>query len=284
MIYNTKKQKGEDVGKETVFNINHMVRGLYDALNECCKEDGWPRVSFLFSKTLPSELKGDEEALMQLFYGTLYECIKQDCMTNLMVELDAPEDFLYKEKVAFRILNVPFQKKEMYDKLKERFARELESLDAEMVCNEREGNLEIYVPLSTAELGERRYYRLPSSLMLNKKILLVLEENHDAMALTKMFRYFPMDISLSMKRLNRQKYDLEDFDLVLVDGTISDEESMQKIEQMQGSSKTNIAYYGECDTFGDSEADDAFCLPKPATQEDVYTLLVDVFWKSKRNQ
>jgi len=172
----------------------------------------------------------------------------------------------------------------MYDLLKERFARELESLDAEMVCNEREGNLEIYVPLSTAELGERRHYRLPSSLMLNKNILLVLEENHDAMALTKMFRYFPMDISLSMKRLNRQKYDIADFDLVLIDRTITDEETIQKIGEIQGSSKTNIAYYGECDTLDEAEEKVVFCLPKPATQEDVYTLLVDIFWKSRQHQ
>ncbi len=270
--------------KEIVFNINHLVRGLYDALSECCNEDARPRVSFLFSKTLPCELKGDEDALMQLFYGTLYECIKHDCMTNLMVELDAPEDFLYKEKVAFKILNVPFRKKEVYNVLKERFARELEALDAELVCNEKEGSLEIYVPLSTAELGERRHYRLPSSLMLNKRILLVLEENNDAMALTKMFRYFPMDISLSMKRLNLQKYDVADFDLVLVDRNLAEGDTAGPLIKAHKTAGTAIAYYGECNETEPSEESTSFCLPKPATQEDVYTLLVDVFWKSKPKQ
>jgi len=272
------------VEEEIVFNINHLVRGLYDALSECCNEDARPRVSFLFSKTLPCDLKGDEEALMQLFYGTLYECIKHDCMTNLMVELDAPEDFLYKERVAFKILNVPFRKKDMYDLLKERFARELEALDAELVCNEKEGSLEIYVPLSTAELGERRYYRLPSSLMLNKKILLVLEENNDAMALTKMFRYFPMDISLSMKRINLQKYDIADFDMVVIDRTLAESDTAEMLAQAQKASGTDIAYYGECDETNEAEEKTAFCLAKPATQEDVYNLLVNVFWKSKHNQ
>ena len=267
--------------KEIVFNINHLVRGLYDALSECCDEDARPRVSFLFSKTLPCELKGDEETLMQLYYGTLYECIKHDCMANLMVELDAPEDFLYKEKVAFKILNVPFQKKDMYDFLKERFAKELEVLDGELVCNEKRGSLEIYVPLSTAELGERRHYRLPSSLMLNKKILLVLEENNDAMALTKMFRYFPMDINLSMKSLNLKKYNIADFDLVVIDRNLADTQTEQQLMEAQKGAETDIAYYGECEERDESEENSQFCLPKPATQEDVYTLLVEVFWKSK---
>lgn len=274
----------ENVKKEIVFNINHLVRGLYEALSECCNEDARPRVSFLFSKTLPSELRGDEEALIQLFYGALYECIKDDCMSSLMVELDAPEDFLYKDDVAFKILNVPFRNREVYNMLIQRFSREVDSLGADIACNEKEGSLEIHVPLSAAELGERRHYRLPSSLMLNKRILLVLEENNDAMALTKMFRYFPMDVSLSMKRPNLQKYDISDFDLVVLDSSLEENEAVETLLETQEAAQTAIAYYGVCSEGEKREREDAYCLPKPATQEDVYALLVDVFWDSKRNR
>ena len=115
--------------------------------------------------------------------------------------------------------------------------------------------------------------------MLNKNILLVIESTNLALSLTKMFKYFPMNIDLCIKKFRKEKYNLSEYDMILIEDVLFDFQMHDLILKAQKQSKVAFVMTGREDVYTDddeSKLHTAF-LKKPVTQESVFQLLISLF-------
>ncbi len=265
--------------EEKFFNINAMLKNIFQYLDHNCNA-GRANLIFMFSKTVPCQLKGNSSTLYMALVKIMRQVMEYHCSDELLIEVDAPKDFLYKKPVVFKIENIPVKKDEIMPQLHDMLAHDLEVLHASLEYTDTNGGSIVFtVPLTTAELGCRRYYRLPSKSMLNKNILLVVESNNLALSLTKMFKYFPMNIDLCIKHFKRDKYDLSDYDLILVEDTLFDFRLHELISQAKEKSDIDFILLGNEDIYKKNDTSKLHTgfLAKPVTQESVYDLLLEQF-------
>ena len=265
--------------EDQFFNINSMLKNIFQYLDQNCNA-GRANLIFVFSKTVPCQLKGNSSTLYMVLVKIMRQVLEHHCSEELVIEVDAPADFLYKEPVVFKIENIPVKKDVIMPQLYAMLSEDLEILNASLEYTEDNGgSIEFTVPLTTAELGCRRYYRLPSKTMLHKNILLVVESNNLALSLTKMFRYFPMNIDLCIKHFNSDKYDLSQYDLVLIEDTLFDFQLHDLVAQAKEKSDIDFILLGNEDIYSEDDTSKLHTgfLAKPVTQESVYDLLVDQF-------
>ena len=265
-----------DEGK--FFNINTMLKNVFQSLDQNC-HGKTPNLVFIFSKTVPCQMKGDVSTLYKLLFKTLKEIIHHECATEILLSIDAPEDFLYKEPVHFSISNIPVKAEQIMPVLEEILSKDLLRLDASLAYSKNNaGSIEIIVPLNTAELGCRRHYRLPSKSILNKNILLVIKGNNLALSLTKMFKYFPMNVDVCIHGF-KEKYHLSEYDLVLIEDVLFDRDLHELIREAQRWSDVQFVLLGNGDVYkeGDSSKLHTAYLKKPVTQESVYQLFLELY-------
>jgi len=265
-----------DEGK--FFNINTMLKNVFQSLDQSCHSKT-PNLVFVFSKTVPCQMKGDVSTLYKLLFKTLREIIHNECSNEILLSIDAPKDFLYKEAVSFKISNVPVKEEQIMPTLYEVVSKDLVRLDGTLAFSEKNGgSIEITVPLATAELGCRRHYRLPSKSILNKNILLVIQGNTLALSLTKMFKYFPMNVDVCVNRY-KDKYHLYAYDLVLIEDVLLDIDLYEIMKEAQMKSDVQFVLVGNGDIYeeGDSSKLHTAYLEKPVTQESIYDLFLELY-------
>ena len=264
--------------EENIFNINSVLKDIVHSLGESCTKE--PDVVFVFSKHVPRMLKGNVTLLAAVLHRTLREILSYDCSQELIFSVDAPEDFLYKEPVTFTIMNLPFKKEDILRKLQNELSKELDTLGASLqYVEEHGGSIEITVPFSTAKLGNRRHYRLPNKEMLENRILLIIDGNSYAVGLSKMLKYFPITVDLSLKRFKEEKYDLKEYALVIVEKKLYDKKLQSQIAKAQEEGKTKLVLFCSQDDIEEKEKNSESSPPllkKPVTQESVYQLLIDM--------
>ncbi len=264
---------------ENFFNINTLLKNVFQTLDQSCQERS-PDLVFVFGRTVPCQFKGNSSTLYMVLVKILCKVLKNGYSKELLISVDAPEEFIYKEPVTFKITNIPLKKEEIVPYLKETLSKELSELDASIEYTENNGgSLELILLLTTAELGCRRHYRLPSKLMLNKDILLVVESNNVALSLTKMFKYFPMNIDLCIKQFKEERYDLSHYDLVLIEDSLFDFQFQDLIVNAKEKRDVKFVLFGNEDIYDEedeSKLHSAF-LAKPVTQESIYQLLITLF-------
>ncbi len=264
--------------EEKFFNINTMLKNVFQSLDQNC-HGKTPDLVFVFSKTVPCQMKGDVSTLYKLLFKTLRETIHNEYTTEILLSIDAPEEFLYKEPVSFKITNIPVKEDEIMPKLFEVLSKDLVRLDGSLAFSETNGgSIEITVPLTTAELGCRRHYRLPTKSMLNKNILLVIKGNNLALSLTKMFKYFPMNVDVCINRY-KEKYTLSEYDLVLIEEALLDIDLHELMRESQMVSGVEFVLLGNGDIYkeGDSSKLHTAYLEKPVTQESIYKLFLELY-------
>jgi len=266
------------MGEEKFFNINTMLKNLFESLDkhfQGCR----PNLVFIFSKTVPCQMRGDVTTLYSILFKTLQYILKNRCDSEIILSVDAPGEFLYKEDVSFTLSNIPIKKEALLSELTRILKKDLEVLNSTLSYSEKNGgSLTLNVMLTTAELGCRRHYRLPSTDYLHKNILLVIEKNNLALSVTKMFKYFPMNVDLCINSY-KEKYDLSHYDMVLVEDTLFDFRLYDLIEKAQKKGELHLALLGEKDIYDvdDTSKLHVDFLEKPVTQESVYKLLMKVF-------
>jgi len=265
------------------FNINKMLEAIYDVLKEQCKEDEKLGLLFVFSKNIPRELRGDKNAIASILFHALQYILRKDCSMQLVLSIDAPDDFIHKEPVTFKMTNLPFKEEEILPQLQKMLAKELEATEASLCYTEKSGgSIEITMPLLT-ELGKRRYYRLPSKEILDKKILLIIKNSIDALSLVKMFKYFPIKVDLCIKTLHEDQYQLHAYDLIVLDEILFEEEHLRDlVETAQKYNDIKVVLYGDGKRLKEEERNVPkeecsvpcrYYLRKPVTQERIYDLL-----------
>ena len=268
-----------EMEEEKYFNVNTMLKNLFDTLDQSCTVKR-PNLVFYFSKNVPCQMKGEVSTLYTVLLKTLRQIIKNECTSEILLSVDAPEEFLHEENVTFKIMNIPIKKEKILPELERQVHEDLERLDASLAyIDENGGSIELVVPLKNAELGCRRHYRMPSKTMLDKNILLVIEGNNLALSLTKMFKYFPMNIDLCLKRFKQDKYDLTQYDMVLVEDTLFDFQLEERMKKAKNESAVKFVMLGNKDIYEEDDVSKlhTLFLEKPVTQESVFNLLVSLF-------
>jgi len=266
------------VSEEVYFNINTMLKNLFESLDQECKYS-IPNLVFIFSKTVPCQMKGQASRLYLVLFNTMRKIMENNCNSEIVIYVDAPEDFLYKESVSFTIANLPLKKEEIFPEIKAKVSEDLRVLHADMTLSEAHGgSIVLSVELTNAELGCRRHYRLPSRDMLHKNILLVIEGNTLALSLTKMFKYFPMNVDVCIHRY-KERYDLSSYDLVLVEEKLFDFRLRDLVVKAQTQSDMKFVLLGKEDAYEKEDTTKLHhaYLTKPVTQESVYKLLISLF-------
>ena len=256
-----------------------MLKNLFDALDQSC-ESKRPNLVFYFSKTVPCQMKGEVSTLYTVLLKIMRQIIKNQCTSEILLSVDAPEDFLYKEDVTFKISNIPIKKEKIIPELEAQLTADLERMDATLEYkDESGGSIVLTLPLITAELGCRRHYRMPSKTMLDKNILLVIEGSTLGLSLIKMFKYFPMNIDLCLKRFKEERHDLTQYDMVLVEDVLFDHNLQQLIKKAQEKSDLKFVMLGNNDVYDEDDSSKLHTvfLEKPVTQESVFELLISLF-------
>ena len=145
--------------EEIFFNINTMLKNVFQSLDQECNIES-VNLIFIFSKTVPCQMKGDVTTLYTVLLNILREVMKHDCISEILISVDAPEEFFYDEPVTFKITNIPLRKEKILPLLKKNLLKDIEKMDATFEYSEENGgSLVLTVPLTTAELGCRRHYR-----------------------------------------------------------------------------------------------------------------------------
>ena len=262
--------------KDKTFNINIMLKRVFEALDETYKEKT-PSLVFYFSKGVPAEMKGSSSILYFVILKMLQHLIQKDTLDEILISIEAPDEFLYKELVSFKITNISIREEELMPALIERLKDDLKLLDDATLTYSKDngGSIELATHLATSELGCRRHYRMPSKDMLNKNILLVVKGRNLALSLTKMFKYFPMNVDISIGKY-KSKFQINNYDLVLIEDTLLNGELENLITQAKEISKVQFALIGAKNIDYDINIPMIF-LEKPVTQGSVYNLLVEVF-------
>ena len=263
---------------EELFNINTLLQEVYsDFKKESTSEKS--NLIFYFGKTVPSLFKGNSESLKKVLVSILKKILLKSSNTDLelFLYIEAPEEFMYIEVVKFKFTNLSFQGDILVPELNNSLVNDLEVLSAKLEYTKELGDsIELSLPLENGKIGSRRHYRLPSDDMLNKKILFLSGSSVLAMSLIKMFKYFPMQVDLRMHKLKNDD-DISTYDLFVLDESLYDDDIKSLVKESKSKSSMNFVPFGEEENYlTDDKVHDAY-IKKPATQGDIFKLLVKLF-------
>ena len=259
---------------QNLFNINSILKNIFYELQDVCQAKNIELI-YNMSKTLPKELRGDYIRLEKMLINVLSQLFCKCEGIEVVMSIEAQEDFIYEEDVSFSIMNIPFNDEELFLAIKESIKEDLDALNATFDYNQA-GVLQIDVPLIIGELGFRRHYRLPSKSLLQKNILLIIHSQNVTLSVTRMFKYFPYNVDISFKKFREDKYSLIDYDLVVIEDSLIDKRFLDLITVAQDEKDIKLVVFRNKDSdFGVANA--SAYLHKPVTQESVFELIVSLF-------
>lgn len=137
------------------------------------------------------------------------------------------------------------------------------------------------VVLKLKDPENKRYYRLPSATMLNKKILIVDSSNKNVISLIRSLGYFNYQTH-SIPSFEESVLEEElIFDILIVNQYSLTAEAIKKIRSMQEKMKTKLVVINEIYSAINSELIedlhvDAY-LQVPATQQNVLNMIIDLY-------
>ena len=259
---------------QNLFNINKVLKDIFFQLQDVCSANNIELI-YNMSKTLPKELRGDYKRIETMMVKILRELFGSCEGVEIVMSVEAQEDFIYEETVYFNIMNIPLKEDEFFDKIKELIKDDLEALNGTFDYSTI-GVLEIGIPLVIGELGFRRHYRLPSKSLLQKNILLIIHSQNVTLSVTRMFKYFPYNVDISFKKFREDKYSLVDYDLVVIEDSLIDSRFLDLITVAKDEKDIKLVIFRNKES--DFEVSQASgYLHKPVTQESVFELIVSLF-------
>jgi len=229
------------------------------------------------SKTLPKELKGDYIRVEKMLIKILHQLFSNYKGIEVIMSIEAQEDFIYEEDVSFNITNIPFKDEKFFLAIKASVQEDLNALNATFNYIQA-GVLQIDIPLVIGKFGFRRHYRLPSKSLLQKNILLIIHSQNVTLSVTRMFKYFPYNVDISFKKFREDKYNIIDYDLIVIEDSLIDNKFLELINVAQNDKDIKLVVFRNIDSEFEIANTSAY-LNKPVTQESVFQLIVSLFTK-----
>lgn len=259
--------------EEKRFDINAVLRNVYMNLMPVMKERGNMLVYFM-EKSLPRFFRGEafvyEQLLTDLFEGLFSLFEKSEVLLNI----SAPETFIFEEDVRFEIVNIPPVSRTALEALCDVMEESVEAANGRITLDEKM-NVVLTLPMKIAETGERRFYRLPSSSLLGKRILLLMQSGTVLMSIARMFKYFPFDVDIGINGYQPDRHPLEKYDLILLEKKFADKTLLHDLAEVQEYHPIKCVLFGERDIL--QLCNSSTYLDLPITQGTVFELIVELF-------
>ena len=202
---------------EKFFDINMVLMSVYSSLEMVIDEKNIELI-YDIDATIPKELKGNVEVLSDILSKLLTFVIENTNKKEIVLYLLAPKDFLYEESISFEIKENDFSREKIVSFLENKLSENLKLLNSEIIYEkDNPSNIHINISFKLNELGNRRYYRLPDMIMLDKKVLLLCKSQKLAQSIEKMFKYFLYDVVVGVAEYKRQGSDMSQYDILVVE-------------------------------------------------------------------
>lgn len=261
---------------EKVFDINEVLLKVFSSL-ESIRDERKIELIYEMDATIPKELKGDVAVLTRLLTKMLTFVFQNTNTNEIVLFLNAPEDFLYEEFITFRINDTKIAKDTVQAYLEKNIIKELTMLDGTIVYD-KDSDIYLNIPFHVSELGHRRHYRLPDIGMLGKKVLLISESENISHSIKKMFTYFLYKVDSGFEEFKTQGSDLSQYDILVIDDTFASNELEHIVAKIQkeiplklvllrDSHIVEVKHSGVVSTH----------LIKPVTQESIFELIAALF-------
>ena len=260
---------------EKLFDINIVLMTLFSSLAAIRDEKGIELI-YDMQATIPRELRGDSVVLLRLLSKTLTFVLENTDKKEIVLSLEAPEDFLYEELVSFKIHETNIAKENVLKFLENNLSKDLEILEGKIIY-ERDADIHLDIPFKINELGFRRHYRLPDASMLDKKVLLICESEKLSESIKEMFNYFKYDVDVGFDAFKRQENDLTSYDILIVEDSLNTEEFEHIIARVQQNIPLKYVLLKDSHVVESKTISVTTNLIKPVTEESTFELIVSLF-------
>jgi len=262
--------------EENIFDINRVLKNEYHSRKNILREKNIELI-FEMGKTIPRELKGNDVAFTNLLSILLDFILKNIKSKEILLSLEAPNDFLYEELISFKITETGISKEKILAFLEVDLENNLKLLDGK-INYDSDVDIHIDIPFIIGELGYRRHYRLPKKSMLNKKVLIITESDNITRSITTMLKYFPYDVDIRFKEFKEENINLSMYDLMIMEDKLVTESFLSILKKIQN--EKDLKFVVLCDEDAARQYNRlcvSTCLVKPITQESIFELIVSVF-------
>ncbi len=291
------------------FNINHVLRHVVNIVSVAARENG-TRVELDINNNVPPYIVGDSLRLTQVLVNLLSNAVK--FTKNGVVVLSIRKTTQHADMLTLEfcvkdngIGMTPSQLKNIfnsYTQASESTAREYGGTglglsivkylvdimkgDIHVESKKHHGTtFVLHMKFHTYKEKEKRFYRLPSTEYLNRRILIVEKSQSNIKKLTNAFSYFNYFVHTIPSFHDTVLDPNLHFDIVVVNKTLMDEQAKQIIKDMKKEYRTKFVLFSdsvyELDKKLLESLDVNEHLSRPFTQEDILELLKKVCTVSK---
>ncbi len=260
---------------EKLFDINIVLMTLFSSL-ETIRDEKNIELIYDMEATIPKELRGDSDVLLRVLSKVLNFVCQNTDKKEIILSMDAPEDFVYEEFISFKIKDTNIEKDKILQFLEVNLNDDLEILEGKIV-DEKDADIQIDLPFKISELGYRRHYRLPDVSMLGKKVLLICENEAIAHSIEKMFKYFLYDVDVGFDAFKAQGNNLTPYDILIVDDHLNTEEFEHIIARVQQNIPLKYVLLKDAHIVESKTISVSTNLIKPVTEECIYELIISLF-------
>lgn len=260
---------------EKTFDINVILMTLFTSLERIRREKNIELI-YDMEKTIPRELRGDSTVLLRLLTKMLTFIFQNSDTKEVLLFLDAPEDFLYEEFMSFKIEKIHIVREKIQEFIETNLSHEIEILDGKIIY-EKNADIHFELPFKINELGYRRHYRLPDVSMMHKKVLVIAESEKLAQSIKKMFSYFHYDVDVGIDAFNAQKNDMTPYDILIVEDTFHTDAFDHMIVKIQQNIPLKYVLLRGADKVAKKTVSVSTHLIKPVTKSSIYELILSVF-------
>jgi len=262
---------------EDTFNINKVLTTLFSSLKSIANEK---RIEVIYEmdSTIPRNLRGDSESLLQLLNKVLTFVLQHSDRKEIVLSLSSVEDFLYEEFISFSIPKTNIEKEKILNFLETHVSKEIEVLDGKIVdAQEDTSEIHLSIPFKNFELGFRRHYRLPNKNVVGKKILLLCSNEQTAQSLKKMFQYFLYEVHVGMDELKKHGNDLALYDILIISEKMVTQKTQDTIANVQKRAPLKYVLLRDPDGLDDDIETGPEYFVKPITQEKIFDLIMSLY-------
>lgn len=267
---------------EKIFDINIILMTLSSSV-ATIRDEKKIELIYDMEATIPRELRGDPAVLSRLLSKMLTFVFQNTDKKEIVLSLGAPEDFLFEELMSFKIKETHIAKEKVLEFLETNLGKDLELLEGKIVY-ESAADIHLEIPFKVKELGYRRHYRLPDTAMLDKKVLLICENEEVATSIKHMFKYFNYDVDVGFAVFREHGNDLTPYDILIVEDRLNTEAFEHIIARVQQNIPLKYVLLRDAHV---AENRVVQCvsthLIKPVTEESIFELIISLFQNGTQN-
>ena len=293
-----KSKKVEIINEE--FNINNVLNEVSGTI---CTQFSGSKCELIFDidKNIPRRLIGDSLHLGQILESILEYQMDQANLTEVKLEISMFDTYADNIEMQFKVtdtglgltteeqenLFTPYYDEELgsYVGLGLFVSNELISMmDGKLSVQSTIGKgstFTLAVPLTVVDKSNKRMYRLPKKVLIEKQVLIVDDNYNSALAIKKMFAYFRHDVTvLTQEEFRRNIPNLTPFDIIVLNESLFSVRLVEYLTKIKmGKSFKVIALNSLLRAGKSTFIDDIIDLHlfKPLNQERIFELIVNLY-------